>query len=117
MEAVVEKKAYEVMNRRELARGGVIGLLGVLFGGCKKEPEQMAEYDLGTLFHEADGSVYKYGAVDFGPLGTDSAGEELRHIQYSWFPWNVRACHKALISQVPYGVGPVEINNGKTNQT
>ncbi len=55
------------------------------------------EYKLGSLYHEPDGAVYKYGKIDFGSLGVDTeTNEEILHIDYAWFPWNPPARAKGL---------------------
>ena len=51
------------------------------------------KYALGALYHGFDGCVYKYGAVDFGPITPES---ERRNIHYVWFPWNGKARRKAF---------------------
>lgn len=48
-----------------------------------------AEYELGTLWQEPDGAVYKYAKLDFGIVGTDTeTNEDFCHIEYVWVPWN-----------------------------
>lgn len=53
----------------------------------------MQECDLGTEKYEPDGSVYKYGKIDFGICGITDDGD-IPHIQYAWIPWNIIANSK-----------------------
>ncbi len=58
---------------------------------------QETKYELGALFHEADGAIYKYGKIDFGSLGIDTeTNQEVFYVDYMWFPWNMKARAKGI---------------------
>ena len=88
------------MNRRELAKNGFLGLCGMLAMPKSSGEAHISEpeHELGTLKHEEDGSVYKYGKVDFGSIWTDAiTGETYHSDQYTWFPWNGIARRKIFM--------------------
>lgn len=54
------------------------------------------EHELGTLWHQADGSIYKYCKIDFGSFES-ILGAPYQHIVYAWYPWNGIACQKMVL--------------------
>lgn len=47
----------------------------------------MREHRIGTRLATGSGAIYRYAKIDLGSLGK-IAGKQIRHILYTWIPWN-----------------------------